>query len=186
MSASKPSPVRQLIIGTRLPIPLFEAICHQRELRVLFIKWGPIKELSPIINLKKLKKLHLGSCSIEDLSPIASLTNLEQLSLSNLDRLSDYSPLANLNKLQLLEIEGAPFMPKKVWIDDLRFLASLKKLRGLSICAARFRDSSYYKSLAGSPGLEYLDLPKLDDTSREEIVSSLPNLKYGDVISPTR
>jgi Leucine-rich repeat (LRR) protein len=85
----KPAPVRQLLLVSRVPVPLFEAVCESRQLTELFIKWGPIKDLSPISNLTRLTRLHVGSCSVTTLAPIAALTKLEHLSLGNLDRLSD-------------------------------------------------------------------------------------------------
>lgn len=176
----KPSPVRQLSLVSRVPVPLFEAVCESRQLTELFIKWGPIKDLGPISNLTRLTRLRLGSCSVTDLAPIAALTSLEHLSLGNLDRLSNYSPLSALVNLKLLHIEGRPFAPKNVWIDDLKFLHSLKKLEGLSIYAARFRDPNFHESLHGLKTLKYLELPGLvrDESVRRGIESHLPRLQY--------
>ncbi|MEK6238683.1 MAG: leucine-rich repeat domain-containing protein [Planctomycetales bacterium] len=180
----RPSPIRTLLVVTRCPERLFEALCNQHPLTALGIKWGPIQDLSPISQLKELERLDLGSCSIEDLSPLSALTKLEHLSLENLDRLSDYSALGKLKKLLYLRIEGAVFMPKKVWIDDLQFLRSLRNLRGLSIAAARFRDPGWAASFEGLDHLEYLDLPRTDEEDREQLLKSLPNLRHGNVANP--
>lgn len=181
-----PTPVRDLVLSTRTPVNLFEAVCRQSQLRSLFIKWGAMKDLTPIANLKNLKRLNLGSCSISDLSPIGELTSLEHLFLGNLSKLSDYSPLAKLTKLKFLLIEGAPWAPKDVWIDDLDFLRKLPKLRGLQIAAAKIRDDSWLEPLLQSKGLEYLDLPKrCVNQHRQEILAGLPKLKHGLVVSPT-
>jgi Leucine-rich repeat (LRR) protein len=176
----RPSPVRQLSLVSRVPVPLFEAVCESRQLTELFIKWGPIKDLNPISNLTNLTRLHLGSCSVTNLAPITALTKLEHLSLGNLDRLSDYSPLSALVNLKLLHIEGQPFLPKDVWIDDLKFLHSLKKLEGLSIYSARFRDRNFHETLHGLKTLKYLELPGLvrDESVRRGIESNLPRLQY--------
>ena len=175
-----PSPIRELLLDSRVPVPLFEAVCNQTQLTGLHIKWGPIKDLSPLPKLKNLRRLNLGSCSITDLSPISALSNLECLALENLDRLSDYSPLGKLKSLEYLDIKGAPFMPKDVWMDDLKFLRRLPKLRGLALCAVRFRDGAYYKVFNSLKNLEELDLSigRLDEKTANLIRSWLPGLKY--------
>lgn len=175
-----PSPIRELLLDSRVPESLFEATCHQTQLTGLHIKWGPIKDLSPLSNLKQLQRLRLGSCSIEDLAPISALKNLECLAVENLDRLSDYSPLGKLKNLKYLEIQGAWYLPKEVWVDDLRFLCRLPKLRGLSMCAVRFRDSAYYTSFKRLKTLEHLDLriKQLDGETADFIRSALPKLRH--------
>ncbi len=143
---------------------------------------GPIEDLSPIRNLKNLQRLRLGSCSVSDLTPIKQLKQLEHLSLGNLDRLSDYSTLGTLKKLQFLEIEGAPFMPKHVWIDDLKFIRRLPQLRGLSLTSVRFHDDNYHLDFRGLP-LKWLDLWVKDSEIRNAIVSSLPDLCGGRILA---
>ena len=169
------SPVRNVNIATRCPQDLFDAVCENSDLNALEIHWGRINDISNIRNLKNLQRLRLGSCSITELAPLKALKQLEHLSLGNLDRLSDYSVLGALKKLQYLEIEGAPFMPKDVWINDLKFIRRLLNLRGLSLAAVRFHDDKYYRTFR-SLTLQWLDLWVKDVEVRTAIADSLPNL----------
>ena len=95
--------------------------------------------------------------------------------------LRELSGLAKLKSLQYLEIDGAPFMPKSVWIDDLKFLRRLPNLRGLSMAAVRFRDAAFVKSFKGL-GLECLDFWVKNESVRNTIIESLPNLRYGRIL----
>ena len=167
----------------RTPVPLFEAVCNQKQLTALYL-YGPIEDLSPISKLKKIDRLYLRLQRITDLRPISALTKLEHLYLGNLAKLTDYSPLAKLKNLLYLQIEGLPFAPKSVYADDLKFLRSLKKLRGLSICDVRFPEKEYWKPILALKKLEYLELFKLRENERQLLVSSLPSLKYGYVMQP--
>jgi Leucine Rich repeats (2 copies) len=180
-----PSPVRTVNIATRCPQQLFDAVCNATDLTALEIHWGSIEDLSPIRNLKNLQRLRLGSCSVTDLSPIKHLKQLEHLSLGNLDRLSDYTTLGSLKKLQFLEIEGAPFMPKHVWIDDLKFIRRLPQLQGLSLTSVRFHDDNYHLAFRGLP-LKWLDLCVKDSEIRNAILSSLRDLSGGRILAKSQ
>jgi hypothetical protein len=93
--------------------------------------------------------------------------------------------LGTLRKLQYLEIEGAPLMPKDVWIDDLNFIRRLPHLRGLSLAAVRFHDGNYYRAFRGL-SLEWLDLWIKDDEVKKAIVGSLPKLRGGRILEQDR
>lgn len=177
--------VRTVHIATCCPQQLFEAVCNATELTALRIHWGPIEDLSPIRNLKNLQRLSLGSSSITDLTPIKGLKQLEHLSLRNLDQLSDYSRLGALKNLRCLQIEGAPFTPKHVWIDDLKFIRRLPQLRGLSLSSVRFHDDAYHRAFRGLP-LEWLDFTVKDTEIRDAIVGSLPDLSGGRILANNR
>ena len=103
--------MRELYVSTRLPIHLFEANCHQTELRQFGFKWGPIKDLSPISRLAKLTHLGIGSSSVTDLTTLAKLKSLTMLSIENADRLSDHSPLGKLRDLQYLHFDREDGFP---------------------------------------------------------------------------
>lgn len=174
-------PVRTVNIATRCPQILFDAVCEHSDLTALEIHWGPIEDISSIRKLKNLQRLRLGSSSVTDLTPLKALKKLEHLSLENLDKLSDYSALGALKNLRYLQIEGAPFMPKSVWIDDLKFIRRLPNLRGLSLAAVRFRDDNYHRAFRALP-LEWLDFWVKDAEVRSDIVDSLPSLKGGRIL----
>lgn len=51
----------ELTFGTRMPQELFDAVCSQRNLRKLYIKWGVYPDISKIANLENLEYLHIES-----------------------------------------------------------------------------------------------------------------------------
>lgn len=179
----KATPIRQLALIMRTPMPLFEAVCKQKQLTALHL-YGAIEDLSPISKLKKIDRLYLRLQRITDLRPISALTKLEHLYLGNFTKLTDYSPLAKLKNLLYLQIEGLPFAPKSVYADNLEFIRSLKKLRGLSICDLRFPEKNYWEPILDLKKLEYLELFKLDEKARQRLLGGLPSLKYGYVVRP--
>lgn len=170
-----------LRIGTRCPQELFEAACQCSSLTSLEIHWGPIADLKPIRKLTKLKRLGFGSCSVSDLAPLKKLAELEHLSLGNFDRLEDYSAISSLKRLKQLLIEGAPMMPKSVWIDNIRFLKKLTALHSLSLTAVKFRDETFFHVFKHLD-LKWLDLWVDDDEIRQSILQNLPKLKGGRIL----
>jgi Leucine-rich repeat (LRR) protein len=170
--------LRELYVSTRLPPRLFEAICHQTNLRQFGFKWGPIKDLAPIARLAKLTHLGIGSSSVTDLSPLAELKSLTMLSISNADRLSDYSPLGKLRDLQYLHIEGDLWSSnKRAPIDDLDFLSKLGNLRGLSLDYVKIDASDWHKPIMKLDKLEELFVPEMRLDARDALLASLSELK---------
>jgi Leucine-rich repeat (LRR) protein len=177
--------LKNLRIGTRCPQVLFEAACRCSGLVSFDIHWGPIDDLKPIRNLGKLQRLGIGSCSVSDLKPIAKLTALEHLSLGNFDQLEDYSTLSHLQSLKRLSIEGAPMMPKSVWIKNLKFLRKLHDLECLHLMAVKIRDVAFQRSFIDL-NLKWLDLWVKDEDIRIAIIESLPQLKGGLILDSAR
>ena len=181
---SKPR-LKTLRIGTRCTQQLFDAACQCSELTSLEIHWGPITDLSSIKRLKSLKRLGIGSCSVVNIAPLGQLASLEHLSLGNFDRTEDYSPVAKLKQLNRLLIEGAPMMPKSVWMKNLKFLRNLTNLDCLSLTAIKFRDDSFHKSFRDL-NLTWLDLWVDDEEVRQSIIESLPRLRGGRIMESAR
>jgi Leucine-rich repeat (LRR) protein len=172
-----PSNLREIYVSTRIPERLFEAICQQTQLEQFGFSWGPIKDLSPIAKLKKLKRLGIGSTSVVDLAPLAKLTSLEMLSVVNADRLSDYTPLGKLSRLEYLHIEGNFHGRKRAPIDDVKFLSKLKNLKGLSLDFVKIAAANWHKPIMKLTSLDELFVPELDEAAKDELISALPNLK---------
>ena len=61
-----------------------------------------IKDLTPLINLKKLKTLHLISFSNKDITPLGNLTTLHELNLFMCQRIENIIPLGKLTNLREL------------------------------------------------------------------------------------
>ena len=85
------SPVEELIVDSRTPIDLFQAICEHRSIRRLRIKWGPVSDLTPIGKLKDLDSLYLGTTGVKDLSPLGQLKKLAYLDLDNFKHVVDFN-----------------------------------------------------------------------------------------------
>lgn len=180
---ARPASVRRVWFLSRLPQEIFEAVCTQRALQGLYVKWSGITDLSPIAGLVGLTHLYLGaSGSVTDLSPVADLEALTDLSIDNFQKVTDYSPLGRLRSLRHLMISGDAFAPKKIKIASLAPFASLAELQTFSRWAATIVDGSY-DAIVGLKNLEHLDLPKTRDTKAiEALVASLPGLRSGNVL----
>ena len=177
--ASNDNSIKRLYVSTRLPVRLFDAICEMDGLSQFGFKWGPVKDISPIQNLKHLAKLGLGSCSADDLSPLSALKSCQQLAIENADRVSDYSPLGELQNLQFLHIDGAPLSNnKRAQIADIDFVGKLKELRGLSLGYVNILDDQWPKRLAGLTQLEELFVPNnCSSNDRQMLQAALPQLE---------
>lgn len=188
----EPSPVRELALERQVSQEFFEAACAQPELRRLYVKWGPVTDLSPLKDLPKLEGLSLGTTGVEDLSPLAKLPKLSHLRLDNLKRVYDFKDLVACKALEFLHIEGYPQGPQKIKIKDVQFLRGLKNLRALWLGFAIIERFDV-ESLTGLKQLEYLELPRsgrkdekrLDELA-ERLCEALPKLRYGNVVEHAR
>lgn len=175
--------IRELALRSRVPVELFEAVCHHHLLTRLHVKWGPAVDLSPLQRLRQLEGLSLGTTSVEDISPIAELPKLTFLQLDNLKHVRDFGALANACRLEFLEIEGYWQGPRKVHVKDLAFARGLQNLRALRmgyVIVDRFDISPLLKLRK----LEYLDLPAIAQSDRDRLLAALPKLRYGNVVRP--
>ena len=173
----------ELSFGTRMPQKLFDAVCAQKNLKKLHIKWGVYPDISKIGNLTNLEYLHLGSgASVESIEPIAKLKNLVALSIENFQKINDYSPLTNLKKLESLSIEGDCFAPKNIHVNSFDFLNDMKQLRYFNFLAGILK-SKNYTPILNLENIEHLTLKpskELKDLYGE--IRKLPKLKYGSLV----
>ena len=178
-----PDTFTELMFCTRMPQELFDAVCAQRRLKKLHIKWGVYPVISKLENLQELEYLHIGSGrSVSSLEPISRLVNLVALSIENFQQIDDYAPLANLKHLESLALEGDFAAPKILKVQSLEFLRHMKQLRFFSFLTAKVIDKDY------SPILELNNLEHLTLKSCKEVKQlypqfvKLPKLKYGTVL----
>lgn len=177
---ANPTRFTELAFGTRMPQELFDAVCHQRRLVKLSIKWGAYADLGGLENLGKLELLHLGSgASVESIAPLTKLRALLGLSVENLQKITDYAPLAKLRTLESLTIAGDAFGPRFIKVDSLEFLRAMPQLRSFRLLTARLQSKDYRPILALQK-LEHLGLgsPREVKAAFDELVS-LPRLKWG-------
>ena len=123
---------------------------------------GAIKDLTPLLNLKKLELLRLSHNEISDISPLKELTGLKYLYISH-NNITDISSLKNLTNL-----ENFDFAVNKV--ADMSIVKNFKKLTLLDIYSNKISDISYVKEL------EKLAYFRADSNNIENI-DALKNLK---------
>ena len=180
---NNPDIFTELMFCTRMPQDLFDAVCAQRRLKKLHIKWGVYPDISKLENLQELEYLHIGSGrSVSSLEPISKLENLVALSIENFQKIDDYTPLTHLKYLESLALEGDFAAPKILKVQSLGFLRHMKQLRFFSFLTAKLMDTDY------SPILELHNLEHLTLKSCKEVkqlypqLIKLPKLKYGTVL----
>jgi len=165
----------ELDFCTKMPQELFDAVCYQRNLKSLHIKWGSYECLDALVNLSSLKR----GASVKSIAPIATLTGLESLAVENFQKISDYSALSNLQNLKSLEISGDGLSPKFIHIESLEFLRQMPGLTSFVILTARLK-SKDYSPILSLKSLTHLSLPPQHALfGLFDELSALPNLKTG-------
>ena len=160
--------IDKLWVSTRISQEILDAICFQKSLNGLWIKWGAYDDISGLENITNLEYLHLGGgTSLESIDTVFKLTKLRALATKNLFNIHDYSLLTNLKDLIDLEIEGDPYSSmKKVTLKSLSFLKDMPQLVRLSLCMTKIEDSSY-APIADLPNLKFLELPNDRDLDKD-------------------
>ena len=161
-------------VSTRISQEILDAICFQKSLNGLWIKWGAYDDISGLENITNLEYLHLGGgTSLESIDTVFKLTKLRALATKDLFNIHDYSLLTNLKDLIDLEIEGDPYSSmKKVTLKSLSFLKDMPQLVRLSLCMTKIEDSSY---------APIADLPNLKLVNQKKTTNLVPahNRRFG-------
>ncbi len=170
----------ELYFNTRMPQELFNAVCMQKNLKKLIIKWGVYPDISLISNLGNLEYLGLGSgAGVQTIDSLSQLSNLLALCIENFQKISDYHSLAKLNKLESLSIIGNGLSPQYIHVDSLRFLEKMEQLRFFRFMTARLKDKNF-KPVLALKNLEHLTLsPSKEVKCLYDELVKLPKLKYG-------
>lgn len=160
--------IDKLWVTTRISQTILDAICCQKELNGLWIKWGVYNDISGLANISNLEYLHLGGgASLENIDVLSKLTKLKAFESYKLLSIHDYSLLAGLPNLIDLEISGDPFSSmQRVILHSLGFLRDMPGLVRLSLCMTRIEDHSY-APIADLPNLRFLDLPRDKDLDKD-------------------
>lgn len=175
-----PMAFTELHFCTRMPQVLFDAVCSQKQLKQLDIKWGAYKDISAIENLTNIELLHIGSgASVESLKPLSKLKNIVALSVENFQRISNYDDFSQLITLESLSIVGDGMGPQYIKIDNIDFVSKLPQLRFFKLLTERLKNKDY------TPILELKNLEHLSLSSNREVsklyneLIQLPKLKWG-------
>lgn len=175
-----PTAFTQLHFGTRMPQELFDAVCNQKQLKLLEIKWGAYKNISAIENLTNIELLHIGSgASVESIKPLSKLKTIIALSVENFQKITNYDDFAELTTLESLSIEGDGFGPQYIKIDNIDFVSRLSQLRFFRLLTERLQNKDYTPILA-LENVEHLTLRSNREVSKlyNELIK-LPKLKWG-------
>ncbi len=177
---NNPNAFEKLSFGTRVPQELFDAVCCQKNLTDLYLKWGAYKDLSKIENLSKLEFLHIGSgASVESIKPLFTLTNLVAIAIENFQKITDYSGFAQMNNLQSLSIDGDTNSPKNIKMKSLEFLRKMPQLKCFRLLLTVL-ESKDYTPILDLKNLEYLAIGrKRIVTKLDDKFAQMPKLKYG-------
>lgn len=178
-----PTAFTDLAFETRMPQELFDAVCCQKNLRKLTIKWGAYKDISAIEKLEHIELVHIGSgAGVTSILPLSKLKKIIALSVENFQKITDYSPLSNLATLQSLSIEGDGLGPQYIKVTTLSFLHKMPQLRFFRLATARLQDKDY-SPVTALQKLEYLTLDSNKEVCKnyDELVK-LPHLKWGSLI----
>lgn len=183
-----PEALTELEICSKMPQSLFDAVCCQKRLRALTIKWGVYPDLSAIMALQELRLLYLGSCrSVKSIKPLCALRKLEGLSVNNFQGVNDYSPLAELANLVSLDLSGNVWAPKKIHVRDLAFLRKMPQLRRLALYDVILDDGDYSPilSLVNAEAVYCWPLKRQRETFYQGL-RSLPALMYSNAFAGGR
>lgn len=105
MLTSTDTALIEVQVCTKIDQKLFDALCHQKNIESLRIKWFSGNDLSSISHLKRLKHLFIENApSITNITPISTLIHLETLILGSSVKVYDYDCIANNKKLKVLGI----------------------------------------------------------------------------------
>lgn len=181
--SNNPFTFEELVFHSRVPQVLFDAICKQKNLKKLVIKWGSYPNISNLKNLQSLEYLHLGSgSSVKNIKSITQLPKLIALSIENFQNITNYSELVSLSTLESLEISGDTLNAKPIRIESLQFLTQMPQLRYFKMLDARIENKDLTPILSLKK-LEHLTLSSNKETKKmyDQLIQ-LPKLKYGFLI----
>lgn len=141
---------------TRTPKRLFSALSGQTQLRRLVVKWGDYDDLAPLEDLQELECLELGGASaVTQVGPLATLDKLKTLAIEGFRRIDDTTPLGHLVNLTDLELGGDWISPRNAHVSSIAFLRELNKLEKV-LLHTLFVDDRDYSALLSLPRLSWV------------------------------
>lgn len=113
--SSGPTPVRSLRFTTRTPKRLFNSLSRQHQLTSLDVKWGDYDDLSVLTRMLELRSLSLaGASKVQDLAPLAVLQHVEALLVEGLQGVVDATPISEMRAVRDLALGGNWMTPRNV------------------------------------------------------------------------
>lgn len=186
---------RKIESVSRMNRAMLNAICHQEDLKYLFIKWLVAESIESIKQLSNLSFLYLAiSPRIVEINALASLKKLKVLYLIDSASINDLFFLNSLTDLEELCIASRVYAGAKVSIKkDLTFLKNLKQLKVLKLSDLRLESFSFewFNSFIE---LEHIQIQNIrykengkwrtfGKKEMETLLKSLPMVKYHNLDS---
>lgn len=168
-------------VSSRTTQGLFEAVCEIPNLQGLFIEWGRITDLSPLLRSTHLQYLHIGSApGARQVECLADLHNLIVLEIEHIPALHSLAPVAHLTQLQGLAVIGSTWSTQVV--ASLAPLRSLTNLKYLFLENLRAEDGSLAPlcHLTSPVNLRTAYWWPLYDFRL--LAECLPNIRYGSLL----
>ena len=108
--------MKYLDIGHNEQITDLSFARYMPDLEVLIIAMNPLGDLSPLADCPKLEYLELFYSMTDDLSPLAGLKNLKHLNVGHCPKLTDISPIYDLEleRFYLGTFASCPVPPEQV------------------------------------------------------------------------
>ncbi|MGE5655299.1 MAG: leucine-rich repeat domain-containing protein [Actinomycetota bacterium] len=138
----------------------FQFLSHLTQLTHLKLRGTLLSdsELELVSNLSKLTHLDIGACSrITDLSPLTQLQNLRELILHINENIKDFSPIGQMSNLRLVHL-----LEMRENLSEITFLRSLPHLTDLSITARNNLVKLGVPACGLSPISDLTNLTRLD------------------------
>ncbi|GHU07551.1 hypothetical protein AGMMS50225_04670 [Betaproteobacteria bacterium] len=168
--SSQQLPIEKLWVVSRISQKILNAICCQKNLNSLWIKWGVYNDISKLANLENLEYLHLGGgASLDNVDVLARLAKLKSLEADCLFAIHDYSHLVGLKNLTDLAVYGDGLASnKRVKLNSLGFLVEMPQLERLDLCMVKVEDGSYLP-ITKLPNLKFLGLPRDKNLGKDRV-----------------
>ncbi|MEJ6399359.1 leucine-rich repeat domain-containing protein [Yoonia sp. 208BN28-4] len=145
----------------------FTDISDLTHVKILMVSYTGFDDLSDISALTGLTELHMRGTGVSDLSGLGAFPNLTLLHASDLDEVTDYSPIGGLSRLTELSV-GA------VQGNSISYLSRLSNLKTLLMEFGQIDDLS---PLARMRALETLEISGMAVSGDLSPLARIPNLK---------
>lgn len=156
MLSGERTAISDLQFLTRTPKRLFNALSGQTQLRRLVVKWGDYDDLASLQGLQELECLELrGASAVTRVGPLATLDKLKKLAVEGFRRIDDTTPLGHLIKLTDLELGGDWMSPRNAHVSSIRFLRELNQLEKVLLHTIVVEDRDY-SALLSMPSLSWV------------------------------
>jgi Leucine-rich repeat (LRR) protein len=175
------------------------ALSQYTDLRELNISSNQIQDISPLSGLTQLESFKASGNQITDISVVAHFPNLHSLAVVEntivgpVPIVTDFSPIAGLHKLKLLQLSGLTFEQSNLlngfpnletlWLDispgiDVSLIAKMTKLKELSLSSGILSDLSFLSNLISLESL-HLSRNRIVDFSPLSGLKNLTTLSLG-------